>query len=89
MIINGKNYPLIGFIRAKPISDQPGRWTLSIYPPAESGVLFIIDEPGAVPFKASWAEAEVSGEEVKRIICVAPHLIPGSAYDHRPDLRGR
>lgn len=83
MIINGTNYPCIGLIRAKPAM-ATGRWTLSIYPPAHTGLLAINDEAGV----GSWAEVEVDSAEVDRIARVAPHLIPGVAYHHRPSLLG-
>lgn len=81
MRINGHELPCIGFIRAKPNAAQPGRWTLSIYPPADTGPLDGTDG-------ASWIEVEVDSAEVERIARVAPHLIPGVAYHHKPELLG-
>jgi hypothetical protein len=37
---------------------------------------------------ASWAEVQVDSDEVERIARVAPHLIPGVAYHHKPSLLG-
>lgn len=90
MIINGTNYPSIGLIRAKP-AKETGRWTLSIYPPAHTGLLPVVLAVGNEAV-ASWAEVEVDSAEVERITRVAPHLIPGMAFYHWPkplDAGGR
>jgi hypothetical protein len=79
MNINGTTYPSIGFIRAKPLAAQ--RWLLSIYPPADTGPLAGTDG-------ASHAEIVVDSASVERIARVAPHLIPGVAYHHKPALLG-
>jgi hypothetical protein len=84
MNINGTTYPSIGFIRAKPIPDRADRWQLSIYPPADTGLLDIGEQEQA----ASWVEVEVDSASVERIARCAPHLIPGVAYHHKPELLG-
>jgi hypothetical protein len=71
MIINGRELPCIGFIRAKPVA--PDRWELSIYPPADTGPLDGTDG-------ASHIEVMVDSASVERIARVAPHLMPGVAY---------
>lgn len=65
MIINGKNLPSIGMIRAKPIGDGE-RYELTIYPPGPGPLA------GAEP--ATMIEIEVDEAELRRIDRVAPHL---------------
>jgi hypothetical protein len=84
MNINGRSYPCIGFIRAKPITGEPGRWLLSIWPPVDTGLLDIGDEAQV----ASWVEEEVDSQEVERIARVAPHLIPDISNEPRPERFG-
>lgn len=69
MIINGKNYPNIGFIRAKPIGEG-ARYTLTIYPPGPGPLA------GAEP--ATMVEVEVDKAEVQRIDRQASHLLSRS-----------
>ncbi|MEO0062263.1 MAG: hypothetical protein RLZZ08_823 [Pseudomonadota bacterium] len=66
MIINGKNYPSIGLIRAKPI-DGGARYELTIFPPGPGPLA------GAEP--ATMVEVEVDEAEMRRIDRSAPHLL--------------
>lgn len=66
MIINGKNYPAIGLIRAKPIGDGGG-YMLTIHAPGPGPLV------GAEP--ATMVEIEVDEAEMRRIDRVAPHLL--------------
>ena len=65
MIIKGINLPSIGFIRAKDIGGQC--YLLSIYPVGPGPLAGV--EP------ATMLEVEVDEGEVRRIRCLAPHLL--------------
>ncbi len=65
-MIEGRNLPSIGFIRAKP-HPCGGRYTLVIYPPGPGPLA------GSEP--ATMIEIDVEAAEVRRITNVAPHLI--------------
>lgn len=80
MIINGRNLPSIGLIRAKPIG-AGARYILTIHPPGPGPLA------GAEP--ATMIEVEVDDAEVQRIERAAPHLLATSKFRPLVNIRHR
>jgi hypothetical protein len=87
MIIDGMELPSIGYIRVKPPRKELGErlFTLIIWPPGPG--------PLAGADGATELELYVEADEVKRICCVAPHLIsaanwPSDVWDQAFGQRG-
>lgn len=78
MRINGRDYPNIGHIRAKALSDGH-KWLLEIYPPTPGPL------QGHEP--AHMAEVTVSRDEVGRLDSVASHLMLDSSSRARDAFR--